>query len=126
MKGFPTELIYILLFGAAALFNLLMQRAAKRRKREAAPQEALPDEALPEEIPEEVWGRSAPTRIVMREPAAEVAPARRAVAPAPSRARPARRFARQSLFGTRRKAQDAFVVAAILGRCRADEPHDIR
>jgi hypothetical protein len=126
MKGFPTELIYALLFGAALLFNFVMQRAAKRKKREAAPDEAMPDEPFPEEIPEEVWGRSARTRVDMPEPAAVVAPARRAVAPAPSRARPGRRFARQSLFGTRRKVQDAFVVAAILGRCRADEPHDIR
>ena len=46
----------------------------------------------------------------------------RAVPPA----RRGRRFARRSLFANRRKVQDAFVVAAILGRCRADEPHDIR
>ncbi len=66
MKGLPTELVYVLLFGAALLFNVVMQRAAKRRQREAARNEPSQDEPSPEEIPEEVWGRTPQTRVVMR------------------------------------------------------------
>jgi hypothetical protein len=122
MRGLPIELIFVLLFGAALVFNFLMQRAARRQQREA-PQDELAQEE--EEIPEEVWrGQSA---AVPPPPATYVAPRRRpetAPAMAPVRAR--RRFARQTLLGTRRQVQDAFVVATILGRCRGDEPHDIR
>lgn len=121
MKGFPTELIYALLFGAALLLNFVMQRVAKRKQREV-----VQNEPLPEEIPEEVWGHAPLTPYVMPEPVAVGAPARRAAAPTVPPARRGRRFARRSLFANRRKVQDAFVVAAILGRCRADEPHDIR
>ena len=37
-----------------------------------------------------------------------------------------RRFSRDSLFGDRHRLQDAVVIAAIVGPCRAAEPHDIR
>jgi hypothetical protein len=36
-----------------------------------------------------------------------------------------RRFSRRSLMGSRCAVQDAIVVAAILGPCRAYRPHDI-
>jgi len=43
--------------------------------------------------------------------------------PAPAR-RTARRFSRRALMGNRRAVQDAVVIAAILGPCRAYQPHD--
>ena len=119
MKGFPFELILVLLFGAAMLFNALMQKAAKRQQAEAAQ-----DEPEPEEIPEEVW--RAQSAAVLPPSVSAVMPQRRAEAPPVSTARPRRRFARQTLLGSRRKVQDAFVLAAILGPCRGDEPHEIR
>ncbi len=36
MKGFPAELILVVLFGLAMLFNFVMQRAARRQQEEAA------------------------------------------------------------------------------------------
>ena len=111
MKGIPSELLLLLLFGAFLLFNAVMQRAARKRQGEAAP-----DEPSPQDLIEDIEALARPTPVA--------APARRATA---TRAAPAlgarRRYSRQSLFGDRRRAQEAFVVATILGRCRADEPH---
>jgi hypothetical protein len=122
MKGIPIELIFVLLFGAALVFNFLMQRAARRQQVEAAHDEPAREE---EEIPEEVWRGPSAAGLPPAGPFA--APPRRAApAPAMPAARAQRRFARQALLGTRRQVQDAFVVATILGRCRGDEPHDIR
>jgi len=119
VKGLPTDLIFIVLFGAALLFNLVMQRAARRRQAEAAQ-----NEPAPEEIPEAVWRGESDTAAPAS--ANQAAPPRRAAAPAASPVRARRRFDRQTLLGTRRRVQDAFVVATILGRCRGDEPHEIR
>ena len=123
MKGLPTELLLVLLLGLALLFNFVMQRAVRRQQAEAAQ-----DEPAQEEIPEEVWRAQSAAYLP---PPATVEPARRsaevpAEAPAESTERPRRRFARQTLLGSRRQVQDAFVVATILGRCRGDEPHEIR
>ena len=119
MKGLPTELLLVLLLGLALLFKFVMQRAVRRQQAEAAQ-----DEPAQEEIPEEVWRAQSAAYLP---PLATVEPARRpAQAPAESTERPRRRFARQTLLGSRRQVQDAFVVATILGRCRGDEPHEIR
>jgi hypothetical protein len=121
VRGVPTELFILLLFGIALLFNWAMQRAARRQRAEAARQAPLPDQPVPQEIPEPPW----PLRrdADLPPPGMPVASPYRAAAPiaAPSR----RRFNRQTLFGDRRRLQDAFVAATILGRCRADEPHEI-
>ena len=118
MKGFPFELVLVLLFGAAMLFNALMQKAAKRQQAEAAQ-----NEPQPEEIPEEVW--RAQSAADLPPPASAVTARRRAETPPVSPGRPRRRFSRQTLLGSQRKIQDAFVLAAILGPCRGDEPHEI-
>ena len=121
MKGLPVELLFILFFGAIVLFNFLKQRAARRN-----PPEAAQDEPPPDDIPEELWGRAPLAPGAFAGPAATLAPLRRAATPAASAVRPRRRFARRTLLGARRDVQDAFVVATILGRCRADEPHEVR
>lgn len=123
MKGLPTELLFILFIGAIVLFNFIKQRAAGLR-----PPEATQAEPESDDIPEALWGRSPLDPTTKTEPAAPApAPApRRMVAPAASPAVRRRRFERQALLGTRRQVQDAFVVATILGRCRADEPHEMR
>jgi hypothetical protein len=121
MDRFPTELIYVLIFAAIVLFQYLVKRFAPQEHEQEQQQESAQDEqaaqyeeeARPVQMPFPVvdvatshFGRSA-------------APV---VSPAPSR----RRFSRSSLMGTRRKVQDAIVIATILGPCRAFEPHDSR
>lgn len=120
MRGLPIELLLLVLFGAFALFNILMQRAARRRRAEAAQQEPLP--GSPQERDEDAE-EAAPTPATPT-PVARPRPQVQRAAPPPQA--PRRRFARQTLFATPRHVQDAFVVAAILGRCRADEPHELR
>jgi hypothetical protein len=130
MRGIPIELIFVLIFGIAVLFNIVTQRAARRQQQ----REVAQDETVQEEIPEEVWRAAAPAAQTVQESAMAPAPWRRAETPAKPQveslaASPPRsvlRAARQSLFGARWRVQEAFVVATILGRCRADEPHDIR
>lgn len=131
MKSFPPELIYVLIFGAILLFNYLVQKAAKRRQAELPqderPQDELPPDELPQDEPlSETWGRASPTPTVFQLRAASVEPVGRSEAPTASSARPRRRFSRRSLMGTRRGVQNAIVIAAILGPCRAFEQHDVR
>ena len=122
MKGLPFELFFILLFGALVLYNFIRQRAAGLR-----PAEPTQGEPEPDEIPESVWGRGSQDPATWTQPASPVtAPRRILLAPAATAAVRRRRFERQALLGTRRQIQDAFVVATILGRCRADEPHEER
>lgn len=124
MRGLPIELFLILFFGAIVLFNVIRQRAAARNAPEAP---AEGEELDPDDIPEAVWRRGSLEPVDMAE-AMVAAPAPRRLPPAATTA-PAtrrRRFDRQALLGTRRRVQDAFVVATILGRCRADEPHEVR
>lgn len=117
MNSFPTELIYILIFGAILLFNYVMQQAARRRQSELPRDEPPQDEPLPE-----IWGRAPPIPAALPVPAASVEPVRRSEAPSASSPLPRRRFARRSLMGTRREVQNAIVIATILGPCRALEP----
>ena len=116
MKGLPNELLLLVLFGAIMLFNFVMQRAARRRQAEAA------QHAPPQEIDEEAEP-PAPVPLAAPVPARPPGPPVKRTA---ATVGPKRRFARQTLFGTRRDRQDAFVVATILGHCRADEPHEVR
>jgi hypothetical protein len=125
MKGLPPVLLYLLIFGAVVAFNFLLQKAAKRQRAEAAK-----NAPIEQEIPEEEWN-AAPAAVMVRpEPEEVIALRHRVAAPvAPAPKKPAGkrlRVARQSLFGERWDVQEAVVVATILGRCRADEPHEIR
>ncbi len=128
MKGFPPELVYLLIFGAVLLFNFLMQKAARRQQEEAAK-----NAPVEEEIPEEEWNPAPVITAVRPEPEEVLAHRRRVAAPAELAATPPMtqagkrlRVARQALFGKRWDIQEAVVVATILGRCRADEPHEVR
>lgn len=116
MERFPTELIYVLIFAAIVLFQYLMKRFAPQEQPERAQDEHL------EQVTEEA--QPAPTSF----PVSDVAAGHFGQCAAPSvyPERSRRRFSRRSLLGTKRKVQDAIVIATILGPCRADEPHDVR
>ena len=125
MRDFPPELIYVLIIGAVLLFNLVMQKAARQRQEQAAK-----NAPVEQEIPEEQWSAAPVTAAVKPEPEEVLVHRRRIAAPAapPPRTQAGKRLrvARQALFGDRWDVQEAVVVATILGRCRADEPHDVR
>ena len=114
MNGFPTELIYGLIFAAIVLFPYLLKRFAR-------PQQLAQQERLAQ-IPEEVKETPAASSVS----SVAVGQFARAEAPRASSVLPGRRFAKESLMGTRREVQDAIVIATIVGPCRAFEPHHVR
>jgi len=124
MKGIPAELIYILIIGGILLFNYLMQQVARRRQAEAQQQELPQEEPPQDELDVDIWRRAPRTPAALPAAAASVERSPRSQSPAVSAARPGRRFSRRSLMGSRREVQNAIVIAAILGPCRAFEPHD--
>ena len=115
MHGFPTELIYVLIFAAILLLQYVMKRLGQQE-----PQESAQDERLPQ-IPEEV--KETPAASVSR---ASVDPLGRPEAQGVSPRLTRRRYSRRLLMGTRREVQNAIVIATIVGPCRAFEPHDVR
>jgi hypothetical protein len=122
MRGFPPELVFIFFVGAFLLLKFLKHKAARQRQGASPPPDPPEDE-----IPETEWNAAPVASAPRPQPAQGWVPQRRDVAPAaPAQARSRLRVARQSLFGARWDVQEAVVVATILGRCRADEPHDIR
>jgi hypothetical protein len=120
MKGFPQELIYVLIF----LGILLVQYLIKRRGSQAPP-EPSQDAGVPQtpyEIPPDFAGLEQATPMVSSPSRESADRFGRPEAPAALRARPRRRFDRQSLMGTRWEVQNAVVIATIVGQCRALEP----
>jgi hypothetical protein len=110
MENFSQELVFALIFGVVLLVQFLLKHLRKR-----APQTEVgfePDSLTERQNETEAL---ALTRPVPPPPRAAAAPLRRGL----------RRFSRRSLMGRRCAVQDAIVVAAILGPCRAYRPHDI-
>jgi hypothetical protein len=120
MKGFPPELIYVLLFIGIFLVQFLKKRRGAQKPRDGRPEPRIPDS--PDEIPTDfAWGGQ-PAPLAAEPSRASVEPLVRPEAPATLRARSRFRFSRRSLLGTRRDVQNAVVIATILGPCRALEP----
>jgi len=115
MQGLPEELIYGLVFGAILLYQYLMKRFGP--KPQQSPQEE-PDPELPEQEQAAMETFPVSTAPDIRFGRSEV--------PSASPLPPRRRFSRQALMGNRRDVQNAIVIATIVGRCRAFEPHDVR
>ena len=114
MKGLPEELIYVLIFGAVLLLQYLMKRFGPQPPQHSPQEEPIPpfqEQTTPVTIP------------VSTESDTRFGQSR---APSASITLPQRRFSRKSLMGTKRDAQNAIVIATILGPCRAFEPHDVR
>jgi hypothetical protein len=122
MKTLPPELLVVLFILAAALVQFLLR---SRRAQQQAPPQSAPDETRLED-PEPAWRRVQATPPVHPVPRVPEIRFGRAAATTVSILPPRGRFARRSLMGTRRDMQNAIVIAAIVGPCRALEPHDIR
>ena len=137
MKGWSSELIYLLLFGAVMLINYFLQRIRKDQPEETPPARKPPQNLndfawgrqphAPPDVPDEFIPAAIPPAIVHRavHPTTEELPPEAGV----TRARPAApvaasRYSRQALLGSKRRLQDAVVVATILGPCRALDPYD--
>lgn len=116
MENFSQELVFALIFGVVLLVQFLLKHLRKRTPQTEAEAETEvgfePDSLNDRPNATEAL---ALTRPVPPPPRAAAAPLRRGL----------RRFSRRSLMGSRRAVQDAIVVAAILGPCRAYRPHDI-
>jgi hypothetical protein len=120
------DLIPVLLFVAFLLLQLLRSR----RLKDAQPAPSPPMATSPAEGPSRAEGQpqwvsgtpqlltGAPTFLA---PPLPKTPSRAAPAPEPTLTK---RFSRRTLMGNQRSLQDAIVVAAILGPCRAQRPHD--
>jgi hypothetical protein len=117
MKSLPPELLIVLFVLAAVLVQLLLRSRPGRQP----PPEPAPDETRLE-VPEPAWwSAQAPPPVRSAPSVPEIRFGRSAAATVPIP--PARsRFARKSLMGSRRDLQNAIVIAAIVGPCRALAP----
>jgi hypothetical protein len=127
MQGLPTELLYLLIFGAVLLFNFFTQQAARRRQAEAQQQqeealEVAQDDPAPDEPIPDFWARAPQSLEAFPVPARPAEPIHRPALPIDSAVRRRKRFSKVSLFGTKRDVQNAVVIATILGPCRGSEP----
>ena len=121
MDSLPPELLYALFFGAVLLFQYLMKRFGPQQQEQE--QEQPPP--LEESDPELPAREQAPAPVFRAAAAVDIRFAQ-SKAPGASPALAERRFSRRTLMGNRRDVQNAVVIAAILGPCRAFEPHEVR
>jgi hypothetical protein len=116
MKGIPTELFYVLVIAAYLLFRYIKYRFGQQVQPDSAQHERLQEDS--DEVEETPAASSASSVAVNH--------FGRNDAPSASTPLPERRFSKRSLMGTKWEVQNAFVVATVLGPCRAFEPHDVR
>lgn len=119
MKGFPAELIYVLVFIGIFLLQYLMKRRGSRAPAEPAPDASVPSTIY--ETREDLVTLGPPTRQWPLLPESDE-PTSRTENSASGRVRPRGRFALRTLMGTQRDVQNAVVVAVILGPPRAFDP----
>ncbi len=120
MKGFPAELIFVLIFVGTYLAQYVLKRRRSQTPREPAQDDGATQ--APAETPPDFDGSDEPIPIAWGPSRTAAEPLARPVPPAAPRARPPRPYSRQALMGTRRDVQNAVVIATILGPCRALEP----
>jgi hypothetical protein len=125
MNGISMDVVSILLFAAVVLGQLFMQIYRRRQAARRTPTvaESGNESVMDFEPDDEAQGYAplaVPAEPVVHHPAyVPLRPVQEK--PAPARIR---RHSRRVLLGSPRRVQDAVVVATILGRCRAFEPHD--
>jgi hypothetical protein len=111
MENFSQELLFALIFGMVLLVQFLLKHLRKRTRQTKTEVWFEPNNLTKRPNPTEALALPRP---VPASPRAAAAPLRHDV----------RRFSRRSLLGSRRAVQDAIVVAAILGPCRAYQSHE--
>ena len=117
MNNFPTELIYVLVFAALALVQYLLKRFGPPEQH---------DDTSPDEAFEKPYDRIEEAAVASSLRSVSVDQFGRGQASSALSAPVRSRFSRLLLMGTRRDVQNAIVIATIVGRCRAYEPHDVR
>lgn len=123
MKTFSPELFIVLLLLALAIVQIL--RNTRRTRTPPAPPPAGREPSV--EDPQEPRWSGTPAEVrAWSAPSISADDFGRSAAPAAA-SQPARgRYSRQSLMGNRSDMRQAIVIAAILGPCRATDPHDVR
>lgn len=123
MKGFPPDLLLVVFLLALAIIQIL--RKSRRPRKQPLPQPAR-IEIDSEHSEQPQWLGTQAMRNA--HPMSDVSASHfgRARAPDVSAPGPSGRFSRHALMGNRRDLRKAIVIAAILGPCRAIEPHDVR
>ena len=127
MNNVSFDLLLGVVIALVFLYQYVMQRIrASRQQQREAPDELPPGPLEQREAAQWQWelppATTAAPVVMPAMTAPEHRPERREAPPTRRR----HRFSRDSLFGDRSKLQDAVVIAAIVGPCRAVEPHDIR
>lgn len=119
MQGFPVELLYVLAIIGFVLFNILGQRAARRRQREEAAQAPAETAQAPaeEQLLEDIWGRTP-----VPAPQGALVPTQPLAPPAPPRVVERRMHPVRALLKDPRDLRRAVVLMMVLGPCRAEEP----
>ena len=110
------ELIYVLVFGAILLVQYVMKRLAPQ------PQPSITQDGLVAEVAER-------EQAALQDIPVAVAPKisfDRSPPHGTALAAPRYRFFRKALMENRRGVQNFIVIATIIGRCRAFEPHTVR
>ena len=126
MNNFSFDLLLGVVIALVFLYQYVMQRIrASRQQQRDAPDE-LPPGPLETNAAQWQWELPPASTAAPLVMPAVTAPERRPERREAPATRRRRRFSRDSLFGDRHKLQDAVVIAAIVGPCRAKEPHDIR
>ena len=127
MNNLPFDLLLGLVVALVFLYQYVMQRIRASRQQQRDPPDELPPGPLEQrEAAQWQWelpSASTAAPVVMPVITAPEHRPERREAPATRRRR---RFSRDALFGDQQKLQNAVVIAAIVGPCRAVEPHDMR
>ena len=127
MNNLPFDLLLGLVVALFVLYQYVMQRIrASRQQQRGAPEELPPGLLEQREAAQWQWELPPASNAAPLVTPAMASPERRPERREATATRRRGRFSRDSLFGDRHRLQDAVVIAAILGPCRAVEPHDIR
>jgi hypothetical protein len=127
MDNLSFDLLLGLIVALFFLYQYVMQQIRARKRRQGMP-EGLPHvPRVPNSASSWEWVVPAPipAAATVMPPTSPVLEHRTERHQARSM-RPRQRFSRGALLGNRHKLQDAVVIAAVMGPCRAVEPHDLR
>jgi hypothetical protein len=129
MKGISGELFFLLIFGLFVIGQHLVQWFRKNKDKWQHDARAEAEQQAQNQEADDLPFLRTPAPVPPAPPdLPEITPRRnRSREPAVTERGPARtrkRYAREALFGSQQRIQDAVVVSTILGPCRAQAPYD--